>query len=138
MIKSLLKMFGIAAPLPPSVTPIVPEPVIPRPPDMPKAINLKENDNGSTFTLNKGDRVIVSLAWKPSSGYFWQENETTGGVLEEVKHEGDDTKPGGIVYVHFKFRVSNTGVIRLSYARPWAETDKPTRWFEVNVILGTI
>lgn len=97
-------------------------------------INLTEKDNGGNIQAHKDDRVVITLEWKPSSGYFWQESDTTAGTLEEVKHNPSDDKPGAIAVVSFKFKVTGAGSLKLNYARPWAETDPPAKWFEVTII----
>lgn len=97
-------------------------------------INLTEHDNNKTIKAQKGDKVVITLSWNPSTGYFWQEMDTTAGVLEQLRHEGGDPIPGGSVLVHFTFRIEREGVIQLSCARPWAETQPPAKWFQVQII----
>lgn len=98
-------------------------------------MTLTEKDNGSTIQVHIGDIVFITLAWKPSTGYFWQESDTTAGTIEEIKHEGGNMTPGATVYVRFKFKITGAGVLRLSYARPWSETQPPANLFEVSVNL---
>ncbi len=103
---------------------------------MSNVVKLTEQDNNTGIVAAVGDKVQISLTWKPSSGYFWQETDTTAGVLEQLRHDGGDEKPGAIAVVHFTFRIIKTGTITLSYARPWAETDPPIKWFNVDVKAG--
>lgn len=114
MINKLFKMFGMTS-------------------NNVNIINLTEKDNGSTIIANKNDRVVITLTWNPSSGFFWQEGDTTAGSLEELKHDPGDEKPGAISNVIFKFKITGEGLLQLNYARPWAETAPPAKWFSVNV-----
>ena len=116
-----MKLFGMTEP--PKVLAAQP----------PKVLALTEKDNGSSVIAVKDDRIVINLAWNPSSGFFWQEADTTAGVLEEVKHDPGDVKPGSIARVTFKFKIINEGTIQLHYARPWVETEPPAKWFMVNV-----
>ena len=100
---------------------------------MPQTVTLTEKDNGSSIVATKGDVVVITLAWNPSSGFFWQESDTSAGELDEIKHDPGEVKPGSISYVTFKFKITGEGVIQLNYARPWAETQPPAKWFTVNV-----
>lgn len=97
-------------------------------------INLIESDNGKTINAKVDDKVTVTLPFKPSSGFFWQDSGSTAGILEEVKHFGQDpSTPGAIVLIFFKFRIYRKGDITLSYARPWQETQPPAKWFSVEI-----
>jgi predicted secreted protein len=96
-------------------------------------VNLTDKDNGSTVIAKKDDRVIITLTWNPSSGFFWQEGDTTAGTLEELKHDPGDEIPGSLNTVIFKFKIIAEGLLQLNYARPWAETAPPAKWFSVNI-----
>jgi predicted secreted protein len=96
-------------------------------------IKLTENDNNSIINASIGDKVQVDLLWKPSSGYFWQDTDTTAGSLEQLKHDSESTKPGAAAIVRFIFKIAKSGFITLSYARPWNETDPPVKWFQIEV-----
>ena len=96
-------------------------------------IELKDSDNDKTIKASKDDIVSITLVWKPSSGFLWQASDTTAGVLQSVKHEGDNPTPGGNAYVTFKFQILKTGILEFNLARPWAEHEPPVRWFTVNI-----
>ena len=99
-----------------------------------KTINLTEADNNKTIQVSKGDKVVITLPFSASNGFFWQNRDSTAGELEELKHEGEDTKPGATTFVIFTFSIHKSGVLILSYARPWAEKEPPAKWFEVKVV----
>lgn len=95
--------------------------------------NLTEKDHNTVIQAKKGDKINILLAWKPSSGFFWQEADTDAGNLEAVEHQGENPVPGGIAHVKFRFRIEKAGSIELSYSRPWSENEPPEKWFIVSV-----
>lgn len=101
-------------------------------------INLISKDNNTTITASKGDIVFVVLQWNPSSGFLWQDAETTAATLTEIKQEPIDPMvppiSGGLFNVHFNFKIIGAGIIQLFYARPWEATQSPAKWFEVTVV----
>ncbi len=99
---------------------------------MQNTTDLSEQDNGKTIICHKEDVISISLAWRPSTGYFWRDTDTTAATLESIKHEGGDTIPGASVEVKFQFKITQSGEINLHYARPWSETS-PTKWFEIKI-----
>lgn len=96
---------------------------------MKKTFTLAEKDNGTGISCAVDDVVTIILPWKPSSGFLWQQSGTTAGNLIEILHEGAEGKPGESVNIHFRFEIKQTGVILLSYARPWSEKEPPLKWF---------
>lgn len=95
---------------------------------------LTEADNNKKITASLKDKVIVTLKWNPSTGYFWQDTTTSAAVLDQIKHDGSDV-PGAPAVVQFIFKIINKGEITLAYARPWDET-KPAKWWSVDVELA--
>jgi predicted secreted protein len=97
-------------------------------------IKVTNENNGQTVHAVSGDRLTVTLPWAAGSGFIWQAVDTTAGLLQYIRHEGEDpAKPGAPVSIHFVFLITGAGVIQLNYARPWDELTPPVKWWMVKI-----
>lgn len=99
-------------------------------------IILTENDNGTTLQLSQDSEVCIVLKWNPSTGYCWQECDCSAGEVQSVETEEiykDSEAIGSPINAIYKFKITNPGIIKLVYNRPWAETKPPIKTFEVRI-----
>lgn len=106
-------------------------------------IGVTEDDAGVTKVAHVGDRVVVSLAGNPSTGFTWTrtapaDEDLAASLLEPIR-EGEWTFPAGghlpgePGICRFEYAVVGTGTVTLSYeyARSWE--DEPIETFAVTI-----
>ncbi|MEZ5378802.1 MAG: protease inhibitor I42 family protein [Acidimicrobiales bacterium] len=100
-----------------------------------------DTDSGSEITLDTGDRFTLQLASNPTTGYSWAIDDTTlpnGLTLVSSTYRADDTSgnvvgSGGVEEFVFEAMASGSGMLRLSYVRPFDDPVVPERVVEYIV-----
>ena len=107
------------------------------------ATNLTDDDNGATVSLRPGERVTISLASNPTTGYSWQVVAIDEALLEmvaepeyqpEAKAEGL-VGAGGTESFLFQALAPGEATLTLGYARPWEVDVAPIETFSVHVVV---
>lgn len=105
-------------------------------------VNVDASYNGSEVALTVGDRLIVTLASNPSTGYSWNLSEISDtGVVQYVSDEDiapEQTDPPvvgapGQEAWTFEALDAGTATISLKYIRPWETDAEPAETFEITV-----
>ena len=101
---------------------------------------LTEADAGRTIELRTGDRLSVSLAANPTSGYSWELAAVDRRVLAPVGEQGYQassaaTGSGGMFAFEFEAAAAGHTELRLVYRRPWEKDRRPAQSFKVSVIV---
>ena len=94
---------------------------------------LAEEDNGSQVQLVPDQKLLVSLASNPTTGYSWQVEPLDEQVLKQLgeptfKPEATD-KMGAPGLEVFEFQAVGPGQVTLNmgYSRPWEKDAKPEK-----------
>jgi inhibitor of cysteine peptidase len=102
---------------------------------------LTSSDNGRTFVVRVGDRIIVALAGNPSTGYTWETKNLDSAMLEQVGETAFTSSTaglpgaGGSLSLTFKALKAGTTSLHLEYHRPWEKIAKPLGLFEVALTI---
>lgn len=94
-----------------------------------KVIKAGEESNGQSIELKADQKLQVSLAGNPTTGYNWDLVEYDQSVLKQVgdmKYKADSKLigSGGVMTFTFEALASGNTTIKLIYHRSW-ETDVP-------------
>ena len=107
----------------------------------PRTLELGKGDNGKNVKAAVGDKMRLTLAGNPTTGYVWSVVKTSGDSVKfgKLKFKRAPT-PGGIVGVGGKYSLVMTVVktggfsITLHYQRPWLKGKQPPAGkFNLNV-----
>jgi inhibitor of cysteine peptidase len=110
-----------------------------------KTIALGEQDNGTTVQARLHDRLVLSLAANPTTGFDWQITEGGSPVIEQVGEmvfEPDTAPPGtsgtgGTDIWKFDAESAGTATLTLEYRQPFAaDTEPPAETFSVTIVVG--
>lgn len=100
-------------------------------------VALTEADNGRTLALKVGDRVSITLASNPSTGYVWAFETIGPNVFNGMQQSfsGTSGMPGAGGSHSWQFNVGTAGKTRLAfkYLRPWEGDASIARKFTVDV-----
>lgn len=112
-------------------------------PGEPAQLNVDESNNGGLLSVQKGQRIKLTLEENPSTGYSWQyKSAFDPNVLKETgswsqvpkEPEGRTGAPGKH---YWTYRTINPGktTIDLWYIQPWLSEPVPAKTFtlEINV-----
>lgn len=102
-------------------------------------IRLAASSNGKTINVKQGQKVAVSLAGNPTTGFIWN-NATKSKVVKldgKVMHRASNQLLGapGISTATFEAVAGGKGTIVLEYKRPW-EKNPPVNTFKVNLVVA--
>jgi len=126
--------MNIRAPAPQPAAPQADHPLAPA--QAPAVVlDLKKDDAGKTFTLQKGQRFSVSLVGVPTAGYLWSAPHPPA-FLKQLGDEAvspthsDQLKPGFTGGTHWEVTVfeaagAGKGELRFEQRRPWEKTEPP-------------
>lgn len=96
---------------------------------------FSRSDQGTVPVLTPGESFAVRLDENPTTGYIWEVETLTAGVLELEREEfvQEPTDPevvgrGGTKVFVFKTRDSGTGELALRHHRPWLKGDPLDRF----------
>lgn len=107
--------------------------------DDPKAVVLREADNGKTCELTTGGQVEVRLEAQLGTGYSWAAQKPDERVLEPAGEptieSPKEPKPGVKELQVFRYRAKAAGetTLMLEYRQPWAKDVPPARTFRASV-----
>jgi inhibitor of cysteine peptidase len=103
-------------------------------------ISLAESSAQSTVNLTAGDDLVITLPGNPTTGYIWEKIKGGKKILQQ---QGDyQYTPssslmgaGGIFTFSFKALAQGSTKLRLIYHRPFEKNVKPSRTYELTVIV---
>jgi inhibitor of cysteine peptidase len=104
------------------------------------AVQLKDEDNGTSVSLATGEALELVLTSNPTTGYSWSAAEIPGCLEQDGEPEYDSDAPPGMVGAggedtwRFVAAEPGEGTLRLEYTRSW-ESDEiaPVEVYEVTV-----
>jgi inhibitor of cysteine peptidase len=106
-----------------------------------RTVNVGKARDGKTVTLHRGDKLVVSLAGNPTTGYNWKLKSVDRSVLRPLgmKYIPDQHAPnvvgsGGVYKLSFKALARGETELRLSYLRSF-EPNKPADSFRLHVVV---
>jgi len=102
------------------------------------AVKLDEQGNGQSVELDTGQKLTVSLAGNPTTGYSWEVSEIDPAVVELVgepdyKTDSKLIGSGGVYTFVFKGVAPGQSSIKLVYHRSWEEGVAPEEEYEILV-----
>lgn len=102
------------------------------------AVKLDEQGNGQSVELKAGQKLTVSLAGNPTTGYSWEVSEIDPAVVELVgepdyKTDSKMLGSGGVYTFTFKAAAAGTTNLKLIYHRSWEEGVDPEKVYEVTL-----
>ncbi|HPD06946.1 MAG TPA: protease inhibitor I42 family protein [Candidatus Bipolaricaulis sp.] len=99
---------------------------------------VDERDEGTTASLNVGERLLIALPGNPTTGYGWEAVEEPAFLarLEGLPYRADSRLIGAGGVFYFRYQATETGEGNLSFAyrRSW-ETAPPENTFTLTVIV---
>ena len=101
-------------------------------------ISVDQRNAGSTVSVKRGDRLAVTLAGTPSTGFIWELLSGAGSVLTpqgEPRFTPGGSVPGAGGLYRFSFTAAAKGKVHLKFAyrRPFEAGVAPAATFEVTV-----
>ena len=104
----------------------------------PTTWRLTDSDAGRAISLHVGDRLEVTLAGNPTTGYQWEVGAGDAAVLKvagEPQFTADSNLPGSGGRVMLPFNAVGAGHtnLQLIYHRPFEAGVAPARTFSVTV-----
>lgn len=101
---------------------------------------ISQDENGSEFTLDRGDVLKISLPATPGTGYTWQAEPVAGGIMKQVgatSFKRDGATPGASGHQIFLFSVAahGSGALDIRYLRPSEKDKPPAKVFKINLIV---
>jgi inhibitor of cysteine peptidase len=102
--------------------------------------NLSEQDNGSTVTLQVRERLDLSLAANPTTGYQWEVAAGDSAAIKQVgepEYKVGSAAPGsgGMMTFHFVTVAPGQTTLKLIYHRPFEKDTPPLKTFEVTAVV---
>ena len=102
------------------------------------AVKLDEQGNGQSVELEAGQKLTVSLAGNPTTGYSWEVSEIDPAVVELVgepdyQSDSDLIGSGGVYTFVFKGVAPGQSSIKLVYHRSWETDVEPEKEYEIFV-----
>jgi inhibitor of cysteine peptidase len=102
------------------------------------AIFIGLDDNGHEFTLDRGDAIVISLPATSGTGYTWQAEPVTGGLVKQIgdtAFERDSAMPGASGHQIFRYAVEGrgSGMLKMRYLRPWEKDKPPAKVFRITL-----
>lgn len=105
----------------------------------PSDVQLTADDKGSQVEVKPGDKVIISLAGNPSTGYSWEAQDLDSSIFEQIgepEFVSDNTDlvgSGGMITLTFKALRTGSTNLTLVYHRPWETDIEPIDTFSVSI-----
>ena len=103
-----------------------------------KTVEVNEEMNGGSVTLEQGQTLVLKLASNPTTGYDWEIVDLNAAILEkvgEVEYKSDSalTGSGGVNTYTFKAVGSGNMQLSLVYHRSWEKDIPPIETFVMDV-----
>ena len=101
-------------------------------------VKANEEMNGQTIELEAGQKLQISLAGNPTTGFNWELLEFDPAVLKQVgdmeyKADSKLIGSGGVITFTFKALASGSTTIQLIYHRSWETDVPPANTYELGI-----
>lgn len=104
------------------------------------ALTVGEDDCGQSLTMEITERLEVTLAGNPTTGFMWQ---TLPPLPTDLRQEGEPSfkqesaliGAGGLFTFHFVAQEEGEGELKLGYRRPWEDKTPPARICSFKVVV---
>jgi predicted secreted protein len=101
-------------------------------------LRLSKSWNGKTIKVQQGQKIAISLAGNPTTGFTWN-NATKSDVVKlsgKVTHRAANRLIGapGVSTATFEAVAGGKGTVALEYRRVW-EKNPPVETFKVNLLV---
>ncbi len=101
---------------------------------------LTEEDNGKTIQLRNGEKLLVTLAANPTTGYSWDTVLPADSIVTQIGQavftpQSNQIGVGGKVTTTFQAVAPGTQPLRLIYHRPFESDVAPLQSFTVTVVV---
>jgi inhibitor of cysteine peptidase len=103
-------------------------------------VHLSEQDAGRTVQLRPGQRMEITLAGNPTTGYQWEPTIADSAILHAVgepvfKPDTSALGSGGQVTTIFEAVAVGQTMVTLAYHRPFEAGMPPLKTFAVTVMV---
>ena len=103
-----------------------------------KTVEVNQEMNGGSVTLEQGQTLVLKLASNPTTGYDWEIVDLNAAILEqvgEVEYKSDSGLTGSGGVNTYTFRAVESGNTQLSmvYHRSWEKDIPPIETFDLDV-----
>lgn len=99
---------------------------------------VDERDDGTTVSLNGGERLMIALPGNPTTGYGWEAVEEPAFLarIEGLPYRADShlIGSGGVFYFRYQATEAGAGNLSFAYRRSW-EATPPEKTFTLTVIV---
>lgn len=106
----------------------------------PQPLTLTDADTAEIVSLARNQELVLRLSSNPSTGYSWQATKVPAMLRQvgEAAYAQDAAKPGmtgvgGTEEWRFKAAARGTGILELSYQRPWEKGPAKKRLYNISV-----
>jgi inhibitor of cysteine peptidase len=101
-------------------------------------LKLSEQDTGREVALRVGEKLEITLAGNPTTGYSWEAASVDTNILKQVgerKYQRDSNLIGAGGKFTFSFDAIAPGktALQLTYRRPWEKNVPPAKKYEIIV-----
>ena len=100
-------------------------------------IYLTMEDDGSTISINVGDKINITLEETPSTGYLWnitQFNESILNLTKESTWGFSDIIGASINHTWILTAIKHgETTLKISYYRPWEGSENATMNFTIHI-----
>lgn len=101
---------------------------------------LTEADDGQSMKLRPGERLEVTLAGNPTTGYSWELVELDTAVVRPVgeisyRQEGQGIGAGGVFVASFEAITTGRTDLRMAYLRPFERDQSPAQTFAIRIVV---
>ena len=104
-------------------------------------VKVTSADNGHQLNASVGERIVVTLAGNPTTGYTWEAKDLDAGMLQQIgSADFKSANPGlvgagGTLTLTFKALKPGTTNLTLVYHRPWETAVAPLQSFTTTIIV---
>jgi inhibitor of cysteine peptidase len=101
-------------------------------------VRLDAGHNGASVEVNRGERISITLAGNPTTGYSWELVDFDEVVVElvgepEYKSDSKLIGSGGAYTFTLKALAPGVTTVKLVYQRSWETDVEPMEVFEVTL-----
>ncbi len=102
-------------------------------------IEVTQSDNGTSLQASVGDTLSVRLPENPTTGYRWQQDSATEGIIavgDAFTPSSTSPGAGGTRLLRFSLDAAEGLPLRLSLRRAWEDsTRSPQETFELHLVI---
>lgn len=102
--------------------------------------SFTEKQNGKIIILEAGERFVVSLKARPTTGYFWSVDIQDEKILTQNQNYLYDPDSGligagGKVIFYFRTLASGQSDLLLNYLRPFEDKVPPIKTYKLHIVV---